>query len=270
MGTTEARRGDRALSARRIRHGGFRTVSYFAALLGLDGASEWTVSAVRFDGARFEVPVHHGGEEAAILYVGAVKPDEPAFLRSEHLRLVHRGRELPGPLLGLLERGAFRKHPDADLPAVEAILAGDPDVITSRAHAGSGNGGATLRERIDQRLRGPDGLLSEEDAYADFLARYDVLCQKVISMWLFNPCDLILHADSECFGPPRFGIDMVMTITPPWDNRLRDRGHPRGATSRVAEPRVDDLLLHVTDVRDHDVITGSRNKERAIFEHVFA
>lgn len=240
------------------RYGGDRSLTYFSGLLGFTEQAGFHVRAVRQEAAQFFVSVGSAdGEFSAELYIEPVKQGAPSFLRGRHVALSYRGSSIPDALEQTLRKHALANSEDLTIEALQNVLGNDPD--TSSVERSSG--GITTREHyLDARA----------DAFADFLARQDILCQKVVSMWLFNPCTLILHGDSECFGPPNLGLNMVMVINAPWDNRVRDIGRPRRAAARHSEADPEGLLVHVTDMRENDVISGAVAKERAIFDKVFA
>lgn len=253
------------------RYGGYRSIAFFAGLLGLDEQADWRVTAVTRTKGHYEVPIEKGGAPVTTLVVGAAEPGAPSFVGTKRLTVVYQGKDLPRDLADVLRSRAFRLHPDATIETLDDVFEGDPDVVAEAvAVEAVDHDELDFQHKLRMRLAGPQSFVADPDAFADFLARYEILCQKVVSMWLFNPCTLILHADSECFGPPNLGLNMVMTINAPWDNRVRDIGRPRAAAQRIAEPRSEDLLLYVTDIREHDVIAGSVSKERQIFADVFA
>ncbi|MDH5491531.1 MAG: hypothetical protein OEY14_06215, partial [Myxococcales bacterium] len=211
-----------------------------------------------------------GAEAGAetVVWIEPLVEAQPAFRQTDTLMVSYQGKGLPREVAEALSAAPLQSPEPLRFDALERVIREDAQSVAIEPPAGSPRD-LSPEARIERRLRGPTGALADPDSYADFIARHDVLCQKVISMWLFNPCSLILHGDSECFGPPNFGIDMVMTINAPWDNRVRDRGQPLSAALRHASPRPEELPIHVTDVRERDIIAGSRDKERAIFDHVF-
>lgn len=253
------------------RFGGYRTVAFFSGLLGLNEQDRYTVGSVTESKGHYEVAVLEAGAPVTTLVVSPAGPDQPSFVGTPRLSVVYRGETIARGLAELLQSRAFALHEDASIETLRVVSDGDPDAIVEGGEVEEVEeiDDRDFHHKLQLRLAGPQSFVADADAFADFLARYEILCQKVISMWLFNPCTLILHGDSECFGPPNLGLNMVMTINAPWDNRVRDIGRPRDAVKRVAEPRPEDLLLYVTDVRERDVIAGSFSKERQIFEDVF-
>lgn len=245
------------------RLGGARTRAFFAELLGLDAQSVYEVEAVSARDERFIVQLRAAERPQVALYVEAFEEGRRFMVRGRFVTASVQGQDAPTEVVNALRAKAFSRRPDVTMKDLEDVLAGDPE--TSMGSAALAVGSTPKPKRVledDFPDRAPD-------AWADYLARVDILCQKVISMWLFNPCTLLLHGDRECFGPPNLGISMVMTINAPWDNHVRDIGRPRAAVPRYSEPNPDGLLAHVTDMRERDVIIGAREKELAIFQHVF-
>lgn len=246
------------------RVGGTQTRAFFRTLLGFtDGPYE--ARAVTCDDDRFTVHLAAPGLPEAAILVEPWAAGRPFFVRGPALRVSVQGKTIPPEVERALRLAADTRLQDATPSTLARILDEDPETVTvgGRPVAAGDRAPAPSLPEGEFPDRSPD-------AYADFLARVDVLCQKVISMWLFNPCTLILHGDRECFGPPNLGLSMVMTINAPWDNHVRDIGRPRSAVPRLQEPDPAGLLAHVTDLRERDVILGARDKELAIFDHVFA
>jgi hypothetical protein len=245
-----------------------RSQAAFSELLGLDPDGVHRVSSVAQRGTRIEIVVESGtGEEPATFFIEHARDDAPAFAKTEELALSYRGKQIHAELGRLVRAGLSR----ARCSWQELLeLLSEQTAVEPEVESGFEQRSDTLAQKIRARLDAAGGPMPDPWGYADFIGRYDLYCQKVISLWLFNPCSLILHGDSECFGPPNMGLGMVMTINAPWDNRQRDKGRPRGSVRRVTEPSTAAMPPFVTDIREHDVIAGSPALERRVVEHVFA
>ncbi|HEY3359895.1 MAG TPA: nitrogenase component 1 [Polyangia bacterium] len=244
------------------RRGGPRTVAFFSGLLGFDRQAEYRVRTVEHRDGRFAVDVKGPRGDAVSLLVEEAAPERACFHRSDALALSYQGAELPAEVARLLQKWAFVRPKGATPQALREVLENDPDTVALQPAAAAPV--AAPPAPTAQEVLGPGFNLG-----TDFAAEHGILCYRVLSMWSFNPVTVILHGDSECFGPPNLGLDMVMTANAPWDNHVRDIGRPGRVAQRFTEPDPDALLLHVTDVRDADVISGTRDREKAIFKHVF-
>lgn len=262
------------------RAGGRRTVAFFSGLLGLNEQTDYRVKGVRLNEGRFTVEILGPDGDRLEAFVEEADAGKPFFLKTDALALCYVGSAIPASLAMHLRARAFAKRRDATVRDLHDVLDNDPDsrddvprfeVVVPAVDTPAP---ADVRAELPAR---PGGKLDVREALgpgylegADFFGGEMILCYKVLAMWSFNPCTVILHGDSECFGPPNLGLDLAMTVSAPWDNHVRDIGRPASAPHRHAEPDPRALLLHVTDLRDTDVIHGARRREEAIFEHVFS
>ena len=261
---------------RRRRHGGERSRTYFSGLLGLDRADDYEVRAVDLDGKEFEVSVKPSRGESFSLVIASSQKMRRAYLRSPHLALSFKGGgqlAIPGQFEKIIQQSVPSRFKRLTFQLLEQVMENDPDTWSDPALEAPERKPAGRSPRADARpAKDAHPATPVEDArrnFSNFLAREDILCQKVISLWLFNPTTLIQIGDRECFGPPNLGLSMVMVINAPWDNHLRNRRRPADAPARYAEPDPDNLLGYFTDLREQDVVVGSDAKERAVFDHVF-
>ncbi|MBM4386569.1 MAG: hypothetical protein FJ088_02455, partial [Deltaproteobacteria bacterium] len=247
------------------RTGGKRTIRHFTGLLGLNERDEYRVESVKRVKDRFEVVVKGAGGEDVTLVIESFAGDKPSFVATGNLALSYKGSSIPSDFAAALKKDAFSGLRDASIDTLSDVLENDPDTISEK--------GAEVQKisvkkalPVSKEIR----VIPEKDEYADFFGREELICRKALALWLFNPCTAILHFDSECIPPPNFGNYMISTTNTPWDNKIRDRGRPRQAAKRYSEPDPDGFIAFTTDLREKDVILGSLQKEKDIFEYVFS
>ncbi|MCX5796972.1 MAG: hypothetical protein NTY77_15880 [Elusimicrobia bacterium] len=248
------------------RHGGERSRTYFAGLLGLDRADDYQVRAVDLGGKEFEVAVKPRDGQDLRLAIASRQQMRQAYLSSLHLALSFKAGESPIPsqFEKILQQSVPSRFGKLTFQVLEQVMDNDPDTWSDPSPKAPKPVLRPAKKPAQAKLQpvaGPD--------FSNFLAREDILCQKIISLWGFNPVTLIQLGDRECFGLPHLGLSMVMVINAPWDNHLRDRRRPADAPARYTEPTPDNLKFYFSDLREQDVIAGSDAKERAVCDYAF-
>ncbi|NOZ01996.1 MAG: hypothetical protein GXP54_08935 [Deltaproteobacteria bacterium] len=239
---------------------GRRGIELFARLLGLDAPGcAFPVEGVNWEEDHVRVEVGTGADDDVIFMFRPMSEKTPAFVRTDHIAVTYRHKEIPADLAEMVAAGVPARLKGMTFDELVRQLALDPELAKAKEK--------TVSDASPGRLL---DMWGAPEAWADFFADGEIERGRLDSIDLPRLFRVIQHGELECAQQsPHEYAPTVSMVEYPWDDRVRDLGMP-AFTRRFHDPPREAFedIMQTTDLTEQDVVRGNPEKIRSIMECV--
>ncbi|HPB99148.1 MAG TPA: nitrogenase component 1, partial [Polyangiaceae bacterium] len=228
-----------------------------AALFGFDPSE---ATAVAWVDHAVEIAIDANGN-VQVLRVERRESGSRGLVRTAHLNIYARGKDLPQSFAERVRRAAERLS-GWTVDHLAVLVASNPE---------SGSPGLAMPPARDEAKR-PRSLLDTwgaADSFADFFAGGEIARSQLDSIDPSKLFHFVQHCDAECLFVNPHSVGFIVTLVNfPWDDRVREPGHPGGQNlANITDRDFVEEGMVTTDLTEDDVIMGNPGKLTSLIEY---